>query len=118
MPSKTGGTFNLASARPRGPGRPPSGFGFRITVQSSAPTFFAVFTGIAETGPGAVPAAGLARRRGYTAGAIYTLLIWAAGEGFGGPYTAGTARLENRPGPRPGPAPDNVRAARPANPGR
>jgi hypothetical protein len=33
---------------------------------------------------------GFARRTGYTVGALYTLLIWAVGEGFGGPYTAGS----------------------------
>lgn len=61
-----------------------------ITIQSSAPTLFAVFTGIAETGLALCLLLGLARRLGYTAGAIYTLLIWAVGEGFGGPYMAGT----------------------------
>lgn len=55
-------------------------FRFWITIQSSAPTLFAVFTGIAETGLGLCLLLGLARRLGYTAGAIYTLLIWAVGE--------------------------------------
>jgi nitrite reductase (NO-forming) len=61
-----------------------------ITVQSSAPTVFAVLTGIAETGLALCLLLGVARRLGYTAGAVYTLLIWGIGEGFGGPYTAGT----------------------------
>ena len=32
----------------------------------------------------------MARRTGYAAGAIYTMLIWSVGEGFGGPYMAGS----------------------------
>lgn len=65
-------------------------FHFWITLQSAAPTEFAVLTGAAETGLALCLLLGLARRLGYTAGAIYTLLIWAVGEGFGGPYTPGT----------------------------
>lgn len=61
-----------------------------INVQSSAPTLFAVLTGIAETALALCLLLGMARRLGYTAGAIYTLLIWAVGEGFGGPYMAGS----------------------------
>jgi nitrite reductase (NO-forming) len=60
-----------------------------ITIQSSAPTLFAVLTGSAETGLALCLLLGVARRLGYTAGAVYTLLIWGVGEGFGGPYMAG-----------------------------
>lgn len=65
-------------------------FQFWINIQSSAPTLFAVFTGIAETALALCLLLGLARRLGYAAGAFYALLIWAVGEGFGGPYTAGS----------------------------
>jgi thiosulfate dehydrogenase [quinone] large subunit len=64
-------------------------FHFWITLQSSAPTAFAVLTGIAETGLALCLLLGVARRAGYTAGAVYSLLIWAVGEGFGGPYSSG-----------------------------
>jgi nitrite reductase (NO-forming) len=64
-------------------------FHFWITLQSSAPTLFAVVTGITETGLALCLLLGGARRLGYTAGALYTLLIWAVGEGFGGPYMTG-----------------------------
>jgi hypothetical protein len=33
---------------------------------------------------------GAARRAGHLVGAVYTLLIWAVGEGFGGPYMPGS----------------------------
>lgn len=65
-------------------------FQFWIQLQSSAPTLFAVLTGVAETGLALCLLLGLARRLGYTVGVIYTLLIWAVGEGFGGPYTSGS----------------------------
>lgn len=61
-----------------------------ISIQSSAPTLFAVLTGITETALAMCLLLGMARRLGYTVGAVYTLLIWAVGEGFGGPYTAGS----------------------------
>lgn len=61
-------------------------FHFWISLQSAAPTLFAVLTGVAETG---LALLGVGRRVGYGLGAAYTLLIWAVGEGFGGPYAAG-----------------------------
>ncbi len=36
---------------------------------------------------------GVARRVGYTVGAVYSLFVWAVGEGFGGPYTAGATDI-------------------------
>jgi uncharacterized membrane protein YphA (DoxX/SURF4 family) len=51
---------------------------------------FATLTGLIETGLAACLLLGLGRRAGYLGGAGYTLLIWAVGEGFGGPYTSGT----------------------------
>jgi thiosulfate dehydrogenase [quinone] large subunit len=67
-----------------------SWFHFWINVQSSAPTLFAVLTGITETGLAVCLLLGMARRLGYTVGTIYSLLIWGVGEGFGGPYAAGS----------------------------
>jgi len=67
-----------------------SWFHFWINIQSSAPTLFAVLTGIAETSLALCLLLGMARRFGYTVGAIYSLLIWGVGEGFGGPYAAGS----------------------------
>lgn len=65
-------------------------FQFWIHLQSNAPVAFAVVTAITETGLALCLLLGAARRVGYTAGAIYTMLIWAVGEGFGGPYTSGS----------------------------
>ena len=65
-------------------------FHFWIRLQSDAPTVFAVVTGVTETGLAVVLLLGVARRVGYAAGAVYALLVWAVGEGFGGPYVSGT----------------------------
>lgn len=45
---------------------------------------------MAETALALVLLLGLARRAGYILGAAYMLLVWAVGEGFGGPYMAGS----------------------------
>jgi thiosulfate dehydrogenase (quinone) large subunit len=63
-------------------------FHFWIKLQSGAPGLFATLTGLAETLLALVLLLGVARRAGYVFGAVYALLIWAVGEGFGGPYTS------------------------------
>ena len=68
-------------------------FQFWIHLQESAPSLFAVLTGLAETGLALVLLLGMARRVGYLAGAAYTLLAWAVGEGFGGPYSPGATDI-------------------------
>ncbi|HEY2577680.1 MAG TPA: hypothetical protein VGI74_15345 [Streptosporangiaceae bacterium] len=74
-------------------GQPPwlhGWFQFWIHLQSAAPAAFATLTGITETGLALCLLLGGARRAAYTIGAAYTLLIWAVGEGFGGPYASGS----------------------------
>jgi nitrite reductase (NO-forming) len=56
-------------------------FHFWITLQSKAPTSFAVLTGLAETGLALILLLGVARRAGYAVGVVYSLLIWSVGEG-------------------------------------
>ena len=65
-------------------------FHFWITLQSGAPSVFATLTGVTETTLALVLLLGVARRAGYTVGALYMLMVWAVGEGFGGPYVAGS----------------------------
>ena len=65
-------------------------FHFWITLQSGAPSLFATLTGVTETFLALVLLLGVARRLGYTVGAVYMLMVWAVGEGFGGPYVAGS----------------------------
>lgn len=68
-------------------------FHFWINLQSGSPALWATLTGIAETGLALVLLLGVARRFGYAAGAVYALLVWAIGEGFGGPYDAGSTDI-------------------------
>jgi uncharacterized membrane protein YphA (DoxX/SURF4 family) len=68
-------------------------FRFWINLQSGAPTVFATLTGVAETSLALVLLLGVARRAGYTLGAVYALMIWAVGEGFGGPYMSGSTDI-------------------------
>jgi nitrite reductase (NO-forming) len=68
-------------------------FHFWIRLQAKAPTVFATLTGVAETGLAIVLLVGVARRLGYSTGVLYSLLIWAVGEGFGGPYEAGATDI-------------------------
>jgi thiosulfate dehydrogenase (quinone) large subunit len=80
----------LKSAAAGQPGWLHGWFHFWITLQSKAPTSFAVLTGLAETSLALVLLFGVARRAGYAAGVLYSLLVWSVGEGFGGPYASGS----------------------------
>jgi thiosulfate dehydrogenase (quinone) large subunit len=68
-------------------------FHFWINLQSGAPTLFATLTGVMESALAVVLVFGVARRVGYAAGAVYSLLVWAVGEGFGGPYMSGSTDI-------------------------
>ena len=68
-------------------------FHFWINLQSGAPALFATLTGLMETSLALVLLLGVARRVGYSVGAVYALLVWAVGEGFGGPYMSGTTDI-------------------------
>ena len=68
-------------------------FHFWIGLQSHAPSAFADLTGVAETALALVLLLGVARRAGYVLGIVYSLLVWAVGEGFGGPYVSGSTDI-------------------------
>jgi uncharacterized membrane protein YphA (DoxX/SURF4 family) len=68
-------------------------FHFWITLQSGAPSVWADLTGVTETALALVLLLGVARRPGYLVGAGYMLLVWAVGEGFGGPYVSGSTDI-------------------------
>jgi uncharacterized membrane protein YphA (DoxX/SURF4 family) len=79
----------LKSAAQGQPGFLHGWFHFWITLQSGSPALWADLTALAETAIALVLLLGVARRPGYLVGAAYMLLVWAVGEGFGGPYTSG-----------------------------
>ena len=68
-------------------------FDFWIQVASSNPPVLAYLTVLTETLIAISLLAGLARRPMYIVGVVFSLLVWATAEGFGGPYTAGSTDL-------------------------
>jgi nitrite reductase (NO-forming) len=63
-------------------------FSFWIHLLSHNPHVFAVLVTTIETFIALALIFGFARRTVYLGAAIFSLLIWAIAEGFGGPYTA------------------------------
>jgi nitrite reductase (NO-forming) len=68
-------------------------FHFWISLSQKAPNLFVDLTAVTETCLAGVLLLGVARRFGYLAGAGYMFLVWAVGEGFGGPYTSGATDI-------------------------
>ncbi len=68
-------------------------FSFWINLVRPMPDVFAWLTRIIETAIAIGLLLGLARKWIYVLGAVYSLLLWATGEGFGGPYTAGASDI-------------------------
>jgi thiosulfate dehydrogenase (quinone) large subunit len=58
-----------------------------------APGLFAILTALAETAICLSLLLGVAQRAGFAFGAAFSLLIWGAGEGFGGPYMRGSTDI-------------------------
>ena len=63
-------------------------FNFWITLLSHNPQAFAWVVAIVETLIALALIFGIARRTTYISAAVFSLLIWAIAEGFGGPYSA------------------------------
>lgn len=68
-------------------------FNFWLQIVPPHADFFISATRIIETIIAVGLLLGLARRFTYVLGALFSLLIWATAEGFGGPYTAGATNL-------------------------
>src|SRR6516165_993668 len=68
-------------------------FNFWLHLVTPRSGFFILATRLIETAIAIGLLLGLARRVTYTAGALFSLLIWSTAEGFGGPYTSGATNL-------------------------
>jgi thiosulfate dehydrogenase (quinone) large subunit len=68
-------------------------FHFAASAVRPAPGLFAVLTAVAETAICLSLLFGIAQRAGFIFGGIFALSIWAAGEGFGGPYGNGSTDI-------------------------
>jgi uncharacterized membrane protein YphA (DoxX/SURF4 family) len=68
-------------------------FNFWTTFLAHNPHLFATFVAITESLIAFALLIGLARRTTYLGAALFSLLIWAIAEGFGGPYTSGATDI-------------------------
>src|SRR5260370_9422424 len=68
-------------------------FNFWINLQHPRATFFAYLVAVVETLIAVALITGFARKLTYIAAAGFSVLIWATAEGFGGPYTSGSAHI-------------------------
>ena len=68
-------------------------FDMWIAVVTPQPMLFVWLTRIAETLLAIALLLGFARKTTYALGALFSLLIWATAEGFGGPYTVGATNM-------------------------
>jgi thiosulfate dehydrogenase (quinone) large subunit len=68
-------------------------FHFWARAVAPAPGLFAMLTAVAETAVCLCLLLGIAQRAGFIFGAVLGLVIWAVGEGFGGPYVSGATDI-------------------------
>jgi uncharacterized membrane protein YphA (DoxX/SURF4 family) len=68
-------------------------FDFWINLQHPAITFFWALVAASETLIAVALITGFARKTTYTPAAVFSVLIWATAEGFGGPYTSGASDI-------------------------
>jgi uncharacterized membrane protein YphA (DoxX/SURF4 family) len=68
-------------------------FHFWIRVQHPQAMFFAWMVAVIETLIAVALITGFARKLTYSAAIVFSLLIWATAEGFGGPYTSGASDI-------------------------
>jgi uncharacterized membrane protein YphA (DoxX/SURF4 family) len=62
-------------------------------MQHPAPTFFAYLVAVLETLVALAVILGFARKVSYITAAAFSVVIWAAAEGFGGPYGSGASDI-------------------------
>jgi len=68
-------------------------FRFWINLQHPDAAFFAYLVAAGETLIALAVIAGFARKLTYSAAIMLSFLIWSTAEGFGGPYTSGSADI-------------------------
>ena len=68
-------------------------FRFWINIQHPDAMPLAYLVAVAETLIAVALIAGFARKITYSAAIVFSLLIWATAEGFGGPYTSGASDI-------------------------
>ncbi|HUC95788.1 MAG TPA: hypothetical protein VMR76_02400 [Candidatus Saccharimonadia bacterium] len=70
-----------------------SWFNFWTQLIAHNPHLFAILTAVIESLIAVALLIGFARRVTYISGALFSLLIWAVAEGFGGPYSSSSTDI-------------------------
>ncbi|HUY59567.1 MAG TPA: DoxX family protein [Solirubrobacteraceae bacterium] len=90
---QTGFADTLKRAAQGQPGWLHGWFQFWINLVTPNASFFAYSTAVIETMVAVALIVGFARKLTYIGAALFSVMIWATAEGFGGPYTAGSTDI-------------------------
>jgi nitrite reductase (NO-forming) len=90
---RTGFTAMLKEAAQGQPGWLHGWFHFWINLIAPNSGFFAYSTAVIETLVAVAVLVGFARKFTYISAALFSVLIWATAEGFGGPYTSSSTDI-------------------------
>jgi uncharacterized membrane protein YphA (DoxX/SURF4 family) len=97
LPGSRSGYMGMIMGRADGqPGLLRPWFRFWIDVQHTQATSFAYLVAVVEMLIAVALIAGFARKLTYISAAVFSVLIWATAEGFGGPYASGSGRHRHR----------------------
>lgn len=94
LPGFRAGYMGMISGAGQGqPGWLKPWFSFWTTLQHPHPSVYAYLVAILETLVAVAVITGFARKLTYITAAAFSVVIWAAAEGFGGPYTSGASDI-------------------------
>jgi uncharacterized membrane protein YphA (DoxX/SURF4 family) len=94
LPGFRAGYMGMISGAGQGqPGWLKPWFSFWTTLQHPHPSVYAYVVAILETLVAVAVITGFARKLTYVTAAAFSVVIWAAAEGFGGPYTSGASDI-------------------------
>jgi uncharacterized membrane protein YphA (DoxX/SURF4 family) len=68
-------------------------FDFWVKLQTPRPNLFAYLVAVLETLVALAVILGFARKATYAVSAVFSVVIWAVAEGFGGPYMSGSSDI-------------------------
>jgi uncharacterized membrane protein YphA (DoxX/SURF4 family) len=94
LPGFRAGYMGMISGAGQGqPGWLKPWFSFWVTLQHPHPSVYAYVVAVLETLVALAVLFGFARKLTYITAAAFSVVIWAAAEGFGGPYTSGASDI-------------------------
>ena len=94
LPGFRSGYLGMISGAGQGqPGWLRPWFSFWTSLQSPHPTVYAYLVAVLETLVALAVLFGFARKLSYITCAVFSVVIWAVAEGFGGPYVSGASDI-------------------------